>query len=140
LFNQMTPSDIVGAIGITARDAARSDDPAGDFARDQLLSAYSATRHLAVELSSYEPELSRFRTAAASRIRAAAADDPDLEPVAGELEADDDVAVLGAALADLLKRLRDDETPSAARLRSELRALLRELADREVDLLADALS
>jgi hypothetical protein len=143
MFNQLTPSDIVSAIGVTARDAARSHDPAGEFERDQLLSAYSATRHLAVELSSYGPEWTRFREAVTARIAAAiAAGDAttaDLADFAARLEADASTAGVGATLGDLLAALRDDDAPAATALRADLHAELRALADREVDLLADAL-
>jgi hypothetical protein len=139
MFNQLAPSDIVGAIGVTARDAARGDDPGGEFARDQLLSAYSATRHLSVELTSYAPVWERFTSQAAERVRAAEGVDAGLEAVAASI-AGGDVAVVGAAIADLLAELRGRDTPGANALRSELHALLRELADREVTVLADALA
>jgi hypothetical protein len=144
MFNQLTPADIVGAIGVTARDAARSQDRTSDFQRDQLLSAYSATRHLAAELASYGPEFDRFTAQAAERIRGAAAQDAEgaqkLSAVAQTLEADPDVATVGAALCDLLARLRDADSPVASALRTDLQAQIRQLADREVDLLAEALA
>jgi hypothetical protein len=141
MFNQLTPTDIVGAIGVTLRDAARSEDRSDEFSRDQLLSAYSATRHLAVELSSYGAEFAAFTHAVAGRIRADA--DGDLAELrtqtAARIDGEPDVAIVGAALADLLAVLRDDDSPTARALRAEIHALLRGLADREVDLLADAL-
>jgi hypothetical protein len=141
MFNQLTPSDLVSAIGVTVRDAARSDDPAGDFQRDQLMSAYSATRHLAVELSSFGPELERFRQAVLARVRSTAADatTADLGTIAARLEDDPTAGGIGGAVADLLAALRDDDGEAAAGLRADVHVLLRELADREVDLLADAL-
>src|SRR6202042_1663594 len=63
MFNQLTAAEVVSAIGTTLRGAARSDEQASDFERDQLMSAYSATRHLSVELATYPPELARFRGA-----------------------------------------------------------------------------
>jgi len=144
MFNQLTPADLVGAIGVTARDAARSEHPADEFQRDQLMSAYSATRHLAVELSSFGPELERFRRAVVENVRRAADDDRDardeLAAVATRLEADGSTAAAGAAVSDLLALLRHQDSPTAAVLRSEVHTLLRQLADREVDLLADALA
>jgi hypothetical protein len=143
MFNQLTPSEIVGAIGVTARDAARSDDPAGEFERDQLLSAYSATRHLAVELSSYGPAWERFTQAMAQRVRSAAHDDPatqaQLTATAEQIEHDSGTASVGAAVSDLLLALRGDDSGPATALRADVHVLLRELADSEVDLLADAL-
>ena len=143
MFNQLTPTDIVGAIGVTLRDAARSEDRSDEFSRDQLLSAYSATRHLAVELSSYGPEFAAFTQGVAVRIRADTDADGDLAELlsqtAARIDGDPDVATVGAALADLLAALRSDDSPSATALRAEIHTLLRGLADREVDLLADAL-
>ncbi len=57
MFNQLTPADTVKAIGATTQRIARGGGATSEFDRDQLMSTYSATRHLAVELSSYEPEL-----------------------------------------------------------------------------------
>ena len=61
MFNQLTPSEVVTAIGATLRGAARGEGQASDFGRDQLMSAYSATRHLRVELVEYPPVWSAFR-------------------------------------------------------------------------------
>lgn len=141
MFNQLTPPELVTAIGVTLRDAARSDGSASDFQRDQLMSAYSATRHLAVELASFGPELERFRQAVLERLGAvdAGATSADLPAIAARLEADPSPGGVGGAVADLLAALRDDDGPAASGLRSEVQHLLRALADREVDLLADAL-
>jgi hypothetical protein len=137
MFNQLTPAEVVGAIGTTVRTAARSDGPTSDFDRDQLMSAYSATRHLAVELSAYEPELSRFTEAVARSVRAAAL--PGALEIAAGLGDAGDPRVVGASLCELLDRLREERLPQAIALRGEIHARLRALADREVDLLADAL-
>ena len=64
-------------MGRAARDAARSDDPADGFVRAQLLSVYSASRHLGVELSSFDPEVRAFSAGVASAIEMAGAS-PDL--------------------------------------------------------------
>lgn len=47
VLNQLTPSETVTAIGVTVRTAARGDAQTSDFEPDQMMSAYSATRHLA---------------------------------------------------------------------------------------------
>ena len=143
MFNSLTPSEVVTAIGAAARRAARADEPAGDFERDQLMSAYSATRHLAGELATYGPEWDHFRATVAGRLSAAAAG-PDLagrlRDAATELEHERGTAAVGAILADLLADLRDSADPAAAGVRADVHALLRELAGREVDLLAEALA
>ena len=143
MFNPLTPAEVVAAIGVTARDAARSEDPAGEFERDQLLSAYSATRHLAAELVGSAPLLERFRTDLAERLRLAQSGDGAVDAVAGRtaatVEADRSAAAIGEAVSQLLVELRASPSEPATRLRAEIHVLLRELADREVDLLADAL-
>lgn len=141
MFNQLTPAEVVTAIGATLRSAARTEGPTSDFDRDQLLSAYSATRHLSVELAAYGPELDRFAEVVAGEVRSA-----------GGVSAGDDVArlgdrigdtrdpgAIGEALCELFDILRRDPSQQAQALRSELHAQLRSLADREVDLLADRL-
>jgi hypothetical protein len=141
MFNQLTAAEVVGAIGVTLRGAARSEQAASDFERDQLMSAYSATRHLAVELDAYPAELKRFTTAATELL--VSADRQDSGAVGAEiarLGETGDTAALGAVIADLLTSLRVDSSEAASLLSARLRALLRGLADREVDLLADALS
>jgi hypothetical protein len=140
MFNQLTPAEVVSAIGVTARAAARTQGPTSDFERDQLMSAYSATRHLAVELSQYAPELRRFTDAVHASVRASDVTDrrDGLDEVAARLEQPDPYTV-GTTVCELLDVLRDDDSPAAQALRGEIHVSLRRLADREVDLLADAL-
>ena len=57
MFNPLTPSEMVSAIGLAARATARSESELDDFDRGQLMSAYSATRHLAIEIASFSAEL-----------------------------------------------------------------------------------
>jgi hypothetical protein len=143
VFNSLTPAEVVTAIGLAARRAARSEAPSGDFERDQLMSAYSATRHLAGELAGYGPEWERFRAAVAERLSAAAAGEDlgrRLRAGAVAVEREEGTAAVGAALAELLADLRSSDDPAAAGVRADIRGLLRELAAREVDLLADALA
>jgi hypothetical protein len=142
MFNQLTPSEVVTAIGATVRGAARSEGQASAFERDQLMSAYSATRHLAVELAVYEPELREFTTTVSDQIRRA--DAPGLErelaAFAHRIEGSLDPGAVGEALCELFERLRRTPSAQAGALRSQIHVQLRSLADREVDLLADALA
>ena len=141
MFNQLTPADTVTAIGATTRLIARGGGATSEFDRDQLMSTYSATRHLAVELSSYEPELRRFRKGLAAQVRQAQLKDPGGErtAIATRLDEATDNAAVGSAVCDLLDRLRADNSPEAKALRTEVHVSLRRLADTEVNLLADAL-
>lgn len=141
MFDPMTAAEVTAAIGATARDVARGEEPLGQFARGQLMSAYSASRHLAVELSSFGPELERFSAAAADSVRTAAEQAPDgelLRRLAGRLQDASDPRLLGGAVCELLDVLRTTRSPTVG-LRGEVHVLLRELCDREVELLADAI-
>jgi hypothetical protein len=143
MFNPLTPSEVISAIGVTVRDAVRGGELTSDFERDQLMSAYSATRHLAVEIADYPRELAAFAGALAARIEAGSGDlwlDRELADCAAELRASADAYVVGAATASLAGRLSEAEGEPAAELLSELRSRLRRLADREVELLAAGLS
>jgi hypothetical protein len=140
MFNQLTTAEVVTAIGATARRAARSENPASDFDRDQLLSAYSATRHLAAELSGYAPAWDRYRTALVQRLDAAGDEGASalVTALRAALNENASPAAVAPPLCDLLSALRNGSGP-AATLRADLLTELRRLADSEVDLLADAL-
>ncbi len=140
MFNQLTPAEVVTAIGTTLRGAARSDDQASDFERDQLMSAYSATRHLSVELASYPRELARFRAALSELLSAHPGVTGEVRGRAEAVIAARGIAELGDALCELLAQLRSQDSDDARSLRVELRVRLRELADRETELMADGLS
>jgi hypothetical protein len=141
VFNQLSPAEVVSAIGATLRSAARSEDQASAFERDQLMSAYSATRHLAVELSAYRPELDAF----VSQIVELVHTNPipglgaDLDRLAARLGGTPSAVEFGATVSELCETLANSSSRAAAALRCQVHAQLRSLADREVDLLADAL-
>jgi hypothetical protein len=141
VFNQLTPAEVVTAIGVTARGAARHQGELSDFGRDQLMSVYSATRHLTAELATYEPTLTEFTASVARSLRACP--DPELRaalsPHAERIEVAGDAATLGTEVGDLLTALRAYESDGAAALLTETHTHLRSLADREVDLVADGL-
>lgn len=137
----MTASEMVGAIGAAARAAARADGPAGEFSRGQLMSAYSASRHLSVELAEFPAELRPFASQAAELLREGGrlAHGPELVALGGELAEASDPALIGDLIGTALDHLRDDAAPAAVVLRSRLHASLRALCDREVELLAEVI-
>jgi hypothetical protein len=141
MFNQLSPAEVTTAIGATLRAAARSDGQASEFERDQLMSAYSATRHLAVELATFEPELRSFTTQVTRQLRADEIPglERDLGRLSERLEGAGSVSDVGEAICVLFESLDRAPSPAANALRSRVHVLLRALADREVDLLADAL-
>jgi ATP-dependent exoDNAse (exonuclease V) beta subunit len=131
MFNQLTPAYVVASIGKLLRAAARADGTGSEFERDQLMSAYSASRHLAVELASYDAEMRKFTETLQAIAPPSFAD---------RIGADPDPRDVGTVVSELLESLRADASPDAARLRGEVHALLRELSDREVELLAEGLA
>ncbi len=135
MFNPLTPAETTTAMGRAARDAARSADPADGFVRAQLLSVYSASRHLGVELSSFDPEVRAFSAGVAGAIEISGAS-PDLGPLADELAETTDPRVAGELVCELLDRLREDDSAAARQLQSAVRSELVKLTDREVELLA----
>lgn len=140
MITPLTPAEMVGAIGEAARQAARSEAPLNDFQRSQLLSAYSGTRHLAVELESFPPAIAAFCNALADRIDAAPqAQLPELTAIASQLRLTADPQHAGEVVSALLNLLRAHPSPAAAAVRADVQGALRDLCDLEVELLADAL-
>jgi hypothetical protein len=141
MFGPLTPADMVSAIGRATRDAARSDEPASDFSRGQLMSAYSVTRHLGVELTAFGPELRAFADAVAAQLRTGAglACGTELAERADALDQTDAEHRIGDLVTEALDALRADPDPAAAALRARIHAALRGLADREVELLAEVI-
>jgi CHASE3 domain sensor protein len=137
----MTPSEVVTAIGQAARAAARGDGPATDFSRGQLLSAFSASRHLTVELASYPAELRPFAVDVAQGLMRPDALETraELEALAAELDRAVDAARIGDLVSAALDLVRKDQNPSARAIRAHIHSALRALSDREVELLADAI-
>jgi hypothetical protein len=129
----MEPPELIQGLGRVLRQAAAT---AGrdDYSRSQLLSAYSLARHLAAEQVA-APDLLAWlrarlgdvlagkRSAAAEAARAAIAEATRAKDV-------------GAALTNLFAALGDDDAD--VELRGRLHALLAELTDREVAVLAAA--
>ena len=142
MFSPLTTAEVVTAVGRAARDAARSDEPASEFSRGQLMSAFSVSRHLGVEIATFGPELRSFADTVAEALRAssgATARGDALQVTAGELAAAADAHRIGNLVAGALDDLRGDPSPAATELRARLHAALRALADREVQLLAEVI-
>jgi hypothetical protein len=141
VFNPMTTSEVVSAVGRAARDAARSGGEDGEFARGQLMSAYSASRHLSVELSRFPAELETFAASVADALaRAREVSHADnLTAIAAELNQASEAPQIGNLVAAALEFVRDDPAPAAVKLRASLHQALRALSDREVELLADTI-
>jgi hypothetical protein len=145
MFNPLTPAHMVTAIGRAAREAARLQEPLDEFDRGQLKSAYSASRHLAIEIESFGEELQRQCDTIAVACEHAAHSmdgDPDAETLrrlAERVHRAHDAPAAGAAVADLLELCRSRHETRWVLLRSDTRRALRALCDREVSLLAEGI-
>jgi hypothetical protein len=132
VFNPMEPPALIQGLGQVLREAAAASG-GDDYRRSQLLSAYSLSRHLAAEqiaapdLVAWLRERLDAELAAAGSPAAAAA----RATLAGSAEPE-----VGTVLARLFGELGD--APADAELRRRLHALLAELTDREVAVLAAA--
>ena len=145
MFNPLTPSQMVTAIGLAARAAGRGQESLGRFERGQLMSAYSASRHLAIELDSFGAELREacetIAVAAAGATRHLG--DPDESEAVRALGARIRTAggpdQAGAAIAELLAVARTHAGEPWAELRDRTRGCLRDLCRNEVSLLAQGI-
>lgn len=132
MFNPLRTDQLIAGMGKTMRAAAAGAGEEDEYARGQLLSAYSISRLLAAEVRS-GPELLAWlkRESLACLERG---EGPAAARAAARIEAAAGAAAVGEALVDLFAELRRDG--GDPRLRAELHAVLRELAARELALLA----
>jgi hypothetical protein len=133
VFNSLRTDQLIAGIGATARTAAGATGAPDDYARGQLLSAYSVSRLLAAEVSGEAALLAWLRSELLDAL-ATAPDDPAAAAAATRIEDATDGNEIGGALVDLLADLRArDEEPE---LRTRIHAILREMAERELAALA----
>jgi hypothetical protein len=126
VFNSLRTDQLIAGIGATARTAAGATGAPDDYARGQLLSAYSVSRLLAAEVSGEAALLAWLR----SELLDALGDNP----AATKIEDAPDAIAIGGVLVDLLAELRESgEDPE---LRTRIHAILREMAGRELAALA----
>ena len=149
MFNALRTEQLIAGIGTTARSAAGASGPPDEYARGQLLSAYSVSRLLAAEVSAEAALLAWLRSELTDAL-AAAPEDPAAVAAATRIAAAGDALEIGDALVDLLADLRAREaeervrsSPRIARqsanaqaLRTRIHAILREMAGRELAALA----
>jgi hypothetical protein len=143
MFVPLAPAEMVTAIGRAARAAGRAHGEPTEFERGQLMSAYSATRHLAVELDHFGPERERLRGEIAAQVAtvvpALTAEDPARERLTAILATPDDAGALGEDLCVLLAECREHTGEPWRSLQTTVQARLRELSDREVSLLTEVI-
>lgn len=132
MFNPLSAPEVILAVGNTLKQAAGAEQPDDEYARSQLLSAYSVARHLAAEEAA-RPQLTRwFREALETELGGD-------QRLTGALAAGREDE-LGKALCELLAELRSADDPASRSLAAAIRGLLRDLSDREVTALAGAAS
>jgi hypothetical protein len=124
MFNPLTPSELVGALSNLLRDAGRGEGPRDQFEQAQLLAGSSIAKYLAAELEGGPAILAWFRAALADEL---GGDDAERARTAADFR----------ELGTLLCRVLADLPPDSP-VRARLHTLLRELADREIALLATA--
>ncbi|MEZ5076829.1 MAG: hypothetical protein R2725_05240 [Solirubrobacterales bacterium] len=132
MFNPLRADQLIAGMGRTMRAAAAADGPADDYARGQLLSAYSISRLLASEVRAQPELLAWLRGEALAALERSA--DPAAAPAGERIAAAGDPAAIGEALVDLFAELRREGRDSE--LRDSLHAVLREMAARELAVLA----
>ena len=126
MFNALRTEQLITGIGAAGRAAASASGPPDEYARGQLLSAYSVSRLLAAEVSGEAALLAWLR----SELLDALGD----RPASTKIEAAPDAIAIGGILVDLLAELRESgEDPE---LRTRIHAILREMAGRELAVLA----
>lgn len=126
MFNSLRTDQLITGIGATARTAAGASGPPDDYARGQLLSAYSVSRLLAAEVRAEAELLAWLR----AELLGALGD----HPAATQVEGAADAIEIGGILVDLLAELRTSgEDPE---LRTRIHAILREMTERELLALA----
>jgi hypothetical protein len=143
MFVPLRPAEMVTAIGRAARAAGRAEGEPTEFERGQLMAAYSATRHLAVELDHFGPERERLREEVVAAVAATAATlaaaDPTRARLGGLFATSDDERALGDDLCALLAECREHSGEPWLTLHGIVRTQLRALCDREVSLLTEVI-
>jgi hypothetical protein len=129
MFNSLRTEELIVGMGRTMRAAAAAEGPADDYARGQLLSAYSVSRLLAAEVRAEAELLAWMKGEIGAALAEAGEGDEAVATARARLE-DADPIELGGILVDLLADLRVRAPDSE--LRRRLHAILREMAVREI--------
>jgi hypothetical protein len=139
MFNALRTEQLIAGIGAAGRAAASAEGPPDEYARGQLLSAYSVSRLLAAEVSAEADLLAWLRTELTTALGE--------HPAAAKIQAAPDANAIGGILVDLLAELRDSdvdgpktrhvgEFSAHQHLRRRVHGVLREMAGRELVALA----
>ncbi len=132
MFNPLRTDELIAGMGKTMRAAAADRGPADEYARGQLLSAFSISRLLASEVRAQAGLLAWLRAALDESLATSA--DPAAQQARERIAAAADASAVGDALVDLLAELRRDGREPE--LRARIHAVLRDMASRELAALA----
>lgn len=133
MFNALRTETLIAGMGTTMRAAAAADGgPVDDYARGQLLSAYSISRLLAAEVRAATTLLEWLRAELLAALEDSA--DPAAAAARERIGEAADANAVGDALVELFAELRRDGREPE--LRERLHAVLREMAARELAALA----
>jgi hypothetical protein len=132
MFNALRTDELIAGMGTTMRAAAAAEGPADEYARGQLLSAFSVSRLLAAEVRATPGLLAWLKGELDAAL--AASEDPAAAPARERVADAADGNEVGDALVDLLAELRAEGRDQA--LRERVHAVLREMAARELAALA----
>lgn len=132
MFNALRTDELIAGMGTTMRAAAAAEGPADEYARGQLLSAFSISRLLAAEVRASAGLLAWLKGELDAAL--AASEDPAAAPAREQVAAAADGNEVGDALVELLAELRAEGRDQA--LRERVQAILREMAARELAALA----
>lgn len=142
MWNPLSPSEVIAAMGSPVRDAARGEEPLDDWQSGQLLSVYSATRHLAAEVGAVEPHLGELTGELAAALRSAA-EPPELvaslSQLAEQLRDVGDSRQAAEIACRALDLVRAEGSATAETVREQIHVALAHAVELEVRLLADAI-
>ncbi len=132
MFNALRTETLIAGMGTTMRAAAAAGGPVDEYARGQLLSAYSVSRLLAAEVRAAPGMLEWLRGELLAALERS--EDPAAAPARERIAVAPDGNAVGEALVELLAELRGEGRD--AELRARVHAVLREMAARELAALA----
>lgn len=132
MFNPLRTDQLIAGMGKTMRAAVAAGGAGDDYARGQLLSAYSISRLLAAEVRAEPSLLSWLRAESLARLEGS--EDPAAARARERIATAADAVEIGEALVELFAELRPANREPE--LRAALHGVLRELAARELAALA----
>lgn len=133
MFDTLVPADLLAAVGRVLRATAQIDGPIDDFARSQLLSAYSICRFLVPEIAAAEDLAGSLHDQLLDVM--SESDDAVVAGIRSRLERNGSTAA-GEAAAEAMERCR--EVPALTSLGESLRCVLASVVEQHAVVLGGA--